>query len=116
MPIVVAHGEGRAEFENSLAARKALDDHKVALRYLDHYGEATEEYPLNPNGSVLGITGLTSDDGRFTIMMPHPERVFRSVQNSWHPDEWGCYVLPSCRPILLKYPTVHQDRSKNILF
>lgn len=89
LPIAVAHGEGRAEFENSLAARKALDDHKVVLRYLDHYGEATEGYPLNPNGSALGITGLTSDDGRFTIMMPHPERVFRSVQNSWHPDEWG---------------------------
>ena len=70
-------------------ARKILDENKVALRYLDHYGEATETYPFNPNGSVLGITGLTTEDGRFTIMMPHPERVFRSVQNSWHPDEWG---------------------------
>ena len=89
LPIAVAHGEGRAEFENSLAVRKALDDRKVALRYLDHYGEATEEYPLNPNGSALGITGLTTEDGRFTIMMPHPERVFRSVQNSWHRDESG---------------------------
>ena len=89
LPIAVAHGEGRAEFEYSLAARQALDDRKVALRYLDHYGEATEEYPLNPKGSALGITGLTTEDGRFTIMMPHPERVFRSVQNSWHPDEWG---------------------------
>lgn len=89
LPIAVAHGEGRAEFENPDAARRAMDQNRVALRYLDHYGEATEEYPFNPNGSALGITGLTTDDGRFTIMMPHPERVFRTVQNSWHPDEWG---------------------------
>jgi len=89
LPIAVAHGEGRAEFENPEAAGKAVDQNRVALRYLDHYGEATEKYPFNPNGTALGITGLTSDDGRFTIMMPHPERVFRSVQNSWHPDEWG---------------------------
>ena len=89
LPIAVAHGEGRAEFENPDAAPRAMDQNRVALRYLDHYGEATEEYPFNPNGSALGITGLTTDDGRFTIMMPHPERVFRTVQNSWHPDEWG---------------------------
>jgi len=89
LPIAVAHGEGRAEFKSQDAARKALDENRVALRYLDHYGQATEKYPFNPNGSALGITGLTTDDGRFTIMMPHPERVFRSVQNSWHPDEWG---------------------------
>ncbi len=89
LPIAVAHGEGCAEFENLDAARRALDESRVAVRYVDHYGEATERYPFNPNGSPLGITGLTTDDGRFTIMMPHPERVFRTVQNSWHPDDWG---------------------------
>ena len=61
----------------------------MALRYVDNYGAATEQYPCNPNGSPLGITGLTTQDGRFTIMMPHPERVFRSVQNSWYPGDWG---------------------------
>jgi phosphoribosylformylglycinamidine synthase len=61
----------------------------VALRYIDHDGDVTEQFPFNPNGSVQGITGLTTDDGRFTIMMPHPERCFRTVQNSWSPEEWG---------------------------
>ena len=90
MPIAVAHGEGRAEFATAAAAQQSLDAGLVALRYVDHYGEATERYPFNPNGSPLGITGLTSEDGRFTIMMPHPERVFRSLQHSWYPaDEWG---------------------------
>ena len=58
------------------------------MRYVDNNGNATERYPYNPNGSVAGITGLCSDDGRFNIMMPHPERVFRSVQNSYRPDNW----------------------------
>jgi len=89
LPIAVAHGEGRAAFASLPAAQAALDAQQVVLRYVDHYGEVTEDYPRNPNGSLLGITGLTSEDGRFTIMMPHPERVFRSVQNAWHPDEWG---------------------------
>ena len=89
LPIAVAHGEGRAVFASPEQARTVMDDGQVALRYVDHYGEATETYPHNPNGSVFGITGLTTDDGRFTIMMPHPERVFRSVQHSWCPDEWG---------------------------
>ncbi|HHH42738.1 MAG TPA: phosphoribosylformylglycinamidine synthase, partial [Gammaproteobacteria bacterium] len=89
LPIAVAHGEGRAVFDPPEAAQQALDQGTVALRYIDHYGAVTEQYPCNPNGSVLGITGLTTEDGRFTIMMPHPERVFRSVQNSWHPDSWG---------------------------
>jgi len=89
LPIAVAHGEGRAEFGSREQARVALDTGKVALRYVDHYGEPAETYPLNPNGSAFGITGLTTDDGRFTIMMPHPERVFRAVQHSWCPDEWG---------------------------
>jgi phosphoribosylformylglycinamidine synthase len=60
----------------------------VALQYVDNYGNVTQNYPANPNGSPLGIAGLTSSDGRATIMMPHPERVFRTVANSWHPDDW----------------------------
>ncbi|WP_459869101.1 phosphoribosylformylglycinamidine synthase, partial [Endothiovibrio diazotrophicus] len=87
LPIAVAHGEGRAEFQAG-GAQAALDDGTVAVRYVDHYGKATERYPLNPNGSPLGITGLTTSDGRVTIMMPHPERVFRAVQHSWRPDSW----------------------------
>ena len=86
MPIVVSHGEGYADFGDSkrLKAAQSL----VTLRYVDHRGNATETYPLNPNGSPQGITGLTTPDGRFSIMMPHPERVFRAVQNSWHPSDW----------------------------
>ena len=86
MPIVVAHGEGYADF-SSLAKLKAAQP-LVSLRYVDHQGKETTKYPLNPNGSPQGITGLTTPDGRFSIMMPHPERVFRSVQNSWYPPEW----------------------------
>lgn len=86
MPIVVAHGEGYADFGN---ARRLHDVQPlVTLRYVDHYGKPTTTYPLNPNGSPQGITGLTTPDGRFSIMMPHPERVFRAVQNSWYPKEW----------------------------
>jgi phosphoribosylformylglycinamidine synthase len=88
MPIAVAHGEGRAEFSRSGSAQQALDGNAAALRYVDNWGRATDVYPNNPNGSPLGITGLSNQDGRFTIMMPHPERVFRAVQNSWHPKEW----------------------------
>jgi phosphoribosylformylglycinamidine synthase len=87
MPIAVAHGEGRAEFrdgEHLAAARGG-----VAVRYLEHDGRIAHAYPANPNGSPDGIAGLTSLDGRVTIMMPHPERVFRTVQHSWHPDDWG---------------------------
>ncbi|GAB4114984.1 MAG: phosphoribosylformylglycinamidine synthase [Sideroxydans sp.] len=86
MPIVVAHGEGFADFGNSKRLHAAQD--VVTLRYIDHYGKATTTYPLNPNGSPQGITGLTPPDGRFSIMMPHPERVFRAVQNSWYPSVW----------------------------
>ncbi|OWY40317.1 phosphoribosylformylglycinamidine synthase [Xenophilus sp. AP218F] len=84
LPVVVSHGEGRAVF-----APGRKDKALVALRYIDFDGRPTETYPLNPNGSPAGITGITTPDGRFTIMMPHPERVFRSVQNSWHPADWG---------------------------
>ena len=89
MPIAVAHGEGRAVFDDGNGAQQALTERLVTARYLDHYGRATEVYPLNPNGSPQGITGLTTADGRFSIMMPHPERVFRTVQHSWYPDVWG---------------------------
>ncbi|OIO81991.1 MAG: phosphoribosylformylglycinamidine synthase [Gallionellaceae bacterium CG1_02_60_948] len=86
MPIVVAHGEGYADFGKTqrLHAAQPL----VTLRYVDHNGKPTLTYPLNPNGSPQGITGLTTPDGRFSIMMPHPERVFRAVQNSWYPNDW----------------------------
>ncbi|MDJ0877221.1 MAG: phosphoribosylformylglycinamidine synthase [Halieaceae bacterium] len=87
MPIAVAHGEGRAEFHDA-AQQEAATQH-VALRYISNELETAERYPANPNGSPAGITGLCNADGRVTIMMPHPERVFRSVQNSWAPADWG---------------------------
>jgi phosphoribosylformylglycinamidine synthase len=90
MPIAVAHGEGRAEFADAdMGPALALRDHRVAMRWVNNYGDPTEIYPYNPNGSPLGITGLTTADGRVTIMMPHPERVFRAVQHSWGLDTWG---------------------------
>jgi phosphoribosylformylglycinamidine synthase len=87
MPVALAHGEGYAEFRNP--AQLAAAQPYVALRFIDHHGRPTETYPYNPSGSPGGITGLTTADGRFTILMPHPERVFRTVQMSWHPDAWG---------------------------
>ena len=87
IPVPVAHGEGYAEFRDE--AQLAAAERLVALRFVDNCGEATERYPYNPNGSPQGITGLTTADGRFTILMPHPERVFRTVQMSWHPETWG---------------------------
>jgi phosphoribosylformylglycinamidine synthase len=87
IPVAVAHGEGYAEFASDAA--RAAARRLVALRFVDNYGRVTETYPANPNGSPRGISGLTTADGRFTILMPHPERVFRTVQNSWHPDGWG---------------------------
>lgn len=89
MPVAIAHGEGRAEFAVDPAV--ALEAGAVALSYVDNYGELATEFPANPNGSPFGITGLTNTDGRFTIMMPHPERCFRTLQNSWHPDDWAEY-------------------------
>jgi phosphoribosylformylglycinamidine synthase len=87
IPVALAHGEGYAEFrdEAQIAAAEPL----VSLRFVDNHGAATERYPYNPNGSPRGITGLTTADGRFSILMPHPERVFRTVQMSCHPSEWG---------------------------
>ncbi|MBI2295953.1 MAG: phosphoribosylformylglycinamidine synthase [Betaproteobacteria bacterium] len=87
MPVAVAHGEGYAEFANGTA--RAAAEPVVALRFVDNRSAVTETYPYNPNGSPGGITGLTTPDGRFTVLMPHPERVFRAVQNSWHPDGWA---------------------------
>ena len=88
MPVAVAHGEGRAEFADGAQLQGLNSDGVVSLRYLDNNLKVTEQYPSNPNGSPEGITGVTSVDGRVTIMMPHPERVFRAVQNSWSPDDW----------------------------
>jgi phosphoribosylformylglycinamidine synthase len=80
-PIANAHGEGRAVFDSADQQGAAI----VAMRYVDSHGRPTETYPYNPNGSAAGVTGLTTPDGRFTIVMPHPERVFRTVQMSWQP-------------------------------
>ncbi|KFK96736.1 MULTISPECIES: phosphoribosylformylglycinamidine synthase [unclassified Serratia (in: enterobacteria)] len=89
MPIAVSHGEGYVEVRDA-AHLAALEHHGlVALRFVDNAGQVTEAYPANPNGSPNGITAVTSSDGRATVMMPHPERVFRTVSNSWHPEEWG---------------------------
>jgi len=79
LPIAVAHGEGYANFKHRGHATKAL----AAMRFVDNTGAATEQYPFNPNGSAGGLTAVTTADGRFTAMMPHPERVFRNVQMSW---------------------------------
>jgi phosphoribosylformylglycinamidine synthase len=89
MPIVVAHGEGFAEFSQQSDVNAVLTKKLVSMRYVDNAGQMTEVYPFNPNGSPKGITGLTTPNGRFSIMMPHPERVYRSVQHSWHPEGWG---------------------------
>ena len=89
LPIAVAHGEGFANFEAKGSLSDAYDSNLVALKYIDSYGKPTQTYPLNPNGSPDGVTGLTNLDGRFTVLMPHPERVFRVAQMSWAPREWN---------------------------
>ncbi|MGV8000784.1 phosphoribosylformylglycinamidine synthase [Photorhabdus temperata subsp. temperata] len=89
MPIAVSHGEGQVEFRDSQHLKMLESNQLVALRYVNNYGQVTENYPANPNGSVNGITAVTSLDGRATVMMPHPERVSRTVNNSWHPEEWN---------------------------
>jgi phosphoribosylformylglycinamidine synthase len=83
-----AHGEGQALFEKKAHADQVLEKGFVSARYVNNHGKPTEQYPANPNGSVLGIASLTSEDGRATIIMPHPERVFRAVQHSWYPKDW----------------------------
>ena len=87
LPIATSHGEGRAVFADDTA--RYTSSYTVALRYVDSYGNVADNYPANPNGSVDGICGLSNEDGRVTIMMPHPERVAMTRQNSWHPDNWG---------------------------
>jgi phosphoribosylformylglycinamidine synthase len=95
LPIIVSHGEGLAVFENEAAQNAAL----VALRYIDNRGEVARTYPTNPNGSPEGVTGFTTSDGRFTIMMPHPERVARTLQMSWSP-RWLLEQSPDASPWL----------------
>jgi phosphoribosylformylglycinamidine synthase len=88
LPIAVAHGEGRAEFAAGADAATLLRGGIVTLQFVDSRDRPTDSYPANPNGSELGLAGLCSEDGRVTALMPHPERVFRTVQNSWAPREW----------------------------
>lgn len=89
LPIAIAHGEGRAQMDEGILAESLFEKGVVSLRYIDNYGKGTQTYPLNPNGSPMGITGLCSENGRTMVMMPHPERVYKTVQNSWHPENWG---------------------------
>jgi phosphoribosylformylglycinamidine synthase len=89
MPIAVSHGEGRAEFASPESLTSLQQSNQIAMRYLENNLSVASKYPANPNGSPDGITGVTSSDGRATLMMPHPERVFRTVLNSWHPEDWG---------------------------
>ncbi len=95
--IACAHGEGRAAFADPQAMPRAMAAGQVCMRYVDNHGLPTERYPFNPNGSPGGITSLTTSDGRATIMMPHPERVFRNVQLSWKPEEWSGEESPWIR-------------------
>ncbi|CQD38188.1 phosphoribosylformylglycinamidine synthase [Yersinia mollaretii] len=89
MPIAVSHGEGLVEVRDAAHLAALEQNNLVALRFVNNDGAVTEQYPANPNGSANGITAVTSASGRATVMMPHPERVFRTVSNSWHPEEWG---------------------------
>jgi phosphoribosylformylglycinamidine synthase len=86
LPVVVAHGEGRAEYTQD-GVEASLRN--LAVSYIDYQGNSTERYPANPNGSPQGVAGLANDDGRVTIMMPHPERIFRTSTNSWRDNSWG---------------------------
>lgn len=88
MPVAIAHGEGRAEFDNAAALAQCDTSGLVAMRYVNNDLSVAETYPANPNGSPNGISSVTSEDGRVTIMMPHPERVYRAVTNSWKPEDW----------------------------
>ncbi len=91
LPVIVSHGEGRAVFSEEACKDRLEEQELIGLRYVDPYGSTTERFPYNPNGSEEGITALTTVDGRVTIMMPHPERVFRAAQFSWCPESWGDY-------------------------
>ena len=87
MPIASAHGEGHAKFDEE-SYKSFLNSNQIAMNFVDSHGSNTETYPLNPNGSIDGVTGITAANGRVTIMMPHPERVFRKLQMSWRPNHW----------------------------
>ncbi|WP_261639942.1 phosphoribosylformylglycinamidine synthase [Erwinia mallotivora] len=89
MPIAVSHGEGFVEVRDDAHLATLEQKGLVALRFVDNFGKVTQAYPANPNGSPKGITAVSNESGRVTIMMPHPERVFRTVSHSWHPAEWG---------------------------
>ena len=89
LPIATSHGEGRAEFNDENDLERLIEDGCLALQFVNNYGQVATRYPANPNGSPEGLAGLTSIDGRVTAIMPHPERVFRAVQCSWAPTEWG---------------------------
>ncbi|MGH8496727.1 MAG: phosphoribosylformylglycinamidine synthase [Gammaproteobacteria bacterium] len=88
LPVATSHGEGRAEFPGPVGLAACQAGGLIALRYVDNHGAVTDTYPANPNGSPGGICALTTPDGRVTATMPHPERVHRTVQLSWHPDDW----------------------------
>jgi phosphoribosylformylglycinamidine synthase len=89
IPIANAHGEGRAEFSSPSHLDALEKSSLIAARFVDGSGDVTTRYPANPNGSPNGIASVTTGDGRVTVIMPHPERVFRTVQLSWHPPDWG---------------------------
>src|SRR5258708_6404631 len=89
IPIAVAHGEGFTEFIGTAALAQCDTSGLVVARFVNNHHQVTEHYPLNPNGSPRGITALTTTSGRVTILMPHPERVFRTTCMSWAPSEWG---------------------------
>jgi phosphoribosylformylglycinamidine synthase len=91
LPVAVSHGEGRVHYDNASDYDTLLAKQQLALTYVDNQGQVSERYPYNPNGSKGGVTGLTNLDGRITLLMPHPERVIRTVTNSWHPGDWGEY-------------------------
>jgi phosphoribosylformylglycinamidine synthase len=89
LPVAMAHGEGRPQFQSEADLQACLQQRQIAFRYVTNHGEVARSYPANPNGAIDGIAALTSTDGRATITMPHPERVYRTVQNSWHPGDAG---------------------------
>jgi len=91
LPIAVAHGEGRVKFTNNNDIESVKAQDLVTMSYVNNQHQGTLRYPFNPNGSAFGITGLTTTNGRVSIMMPHPERVFKSDQNSWYPNNWNEY-------------------------
>jgi phosphoribosylformylglycinamidine synthase len=97
LPIAVAHGEGRMQFADPEAMRRLRDAGQIGIRFVDHAGRPTEHYPENPNGSPEGLSGLCNADGRVTLMMPHPERVFRNIQLSYCPPDWTGEASPWAR-------------------